>query len=109
MVNRDDEILFPAYAIDNLKTLRGEKWEELIERVRQLEINTPDRIAFTLMMARLGSCDTCQSDSFKAMRGCSRCATQTIERFRGSDQDLIKLFEQAQADLSRFLDNKPVL
>ena len=109
MVNRDYEILFPTHAIEALRASRGDKWKELIEHIRQLETNTPDRIAFTLMMARLGSCTTCQSDSFKAMRGCSRCATQMIERFRGSDQDLLKLFEKAQADISRFLENKPVL
>lgn len=52
-----------------------------------------------LMMIRLDGCLTCHADSYRAMRGCTLCAQQTITRFKGSDEELIDLYEQALADI----------
>jgi hypothetical protein len=37
------------------------------------------------------------------MRGCTQCATQTIRRYRGSDEDLLENFLTAKEEIQRFL------
>lgn len=95
----DAEMLFPARVIPSLRALRGEDWCHFIDRVASLPEQTPDVLAFLLMMIRLNSCMTCHADSYRAMKGCTLCAQQMISRFRGTDQDLIARWEAARADI----------
>jgi len=59
--------------------------------------------AFGLMMIRLDGCLTCHADSYRAMRGCTTCAQQTIARFKGSDEELLQRFEWARRDVLCYL------
>ena len=99
MYNSDTELLFPARVIVSLSGLRNEPWRELVERVGSQEASKVDQQAFVLMMVRLGGCVGCNADSYRAMRGCTACARQTIRRFKGVDQDLIDLFSQSAREL----------
>jgi hypothetical protein len=69
-----------------------------------LEPTNPDRIAFVLMMVRIGGCASCQSDSFRAMRGCILCSSTTVKRYKGSDQTLIDLYNEAEKDVNRYME-----
>jgi hypothetical protein len=97
------ELLFPPYAIAPLRGLRDREWDELVTRVTALPETHPDSLAFSLMMVRLDGCLTCETDSYKAMRGCVQCAIQTIRRFKESDGDLITLYKEAQAEVQAYL------
>jgi hypothetical protein len=97
------ELIFPPYAIAPLQELRGSKWQALVKRIAALTETDPDALAFSLMMIRLDGCLTCETDSYKAMRGCVQCATQTIRRFKETDKDLLKLYKQAQKDVVAYL------
>jgi hypothetical protein len=97
------ELLFPPYAISPLRGLRGPEWNALVKRVGALPETHPDSLAFSLMMIRLDGCLTCETDSYKAMRGCAQCAIQTIRRFKECDEDLLQLFQEAQADVNAYL------
>jgi len=99
--NSDTDLLFPPRAIAALRNIRGKDWQELIDRILDLEPLALDRLAFVLMMVRLGGCTTCQADSFRAMRGCTQCSQQTIRRFRGNDQELIKQFLDARNEVEK--------
>ena len=98
------DLLFPSRAIESLQALRGEKWEELVKNVVKLEPGDPARIAFVLMIVKISGCTTCQSDSYRAMRGCSLCSNTTIKRFKGSDQTLIDLYNDAKKDVVKYID-----
>jgi hypothetical protein len=98
------ELLFPPYAIAPLRDLRGPEWQALVKRVAALPETHPDSLAFSMMMMRLDGCLTCETDSYKAMRGCVQCALQTIRRFKESDAELIRLYDQAQADVNSYLE-----
>jgi hypothetical protein len=98
------ELLFPPYAIAPLKELRGSKWQALVKRVTALPETHPESLAFSLMMMRLDGCPTCETDSYKAMRGCVQCAIQTIRRFKEGDEDLLELYTQAQEDVNAYLE-----
>lgn len=104
MYNDDTELLFPSRVIPALRTLRGEEWRDLIDRIHSLDPAHPDHLAFVLMMVRLGGCITCNADSFRAMRGCTQCARQTVKRFRGKDPDMLHLVQEALQEVERFLD-----
>lgn len=97
------DLLFPSKAIEFLSKIRDETWEKLINELINLELNDPARIAFVLMMVRVGGCATCQSDSFRAMRGCIHCASTTVKRYKGSDQSLIDLYNEAKNDVYKFM------
>jgi hypothetical protein len=103
MFNSDTELLFPPRVIPSLRALRGESWRELVDNSLQQPPAGLDRLAFVLLMVRLAGCATCHADSFRAMRGCTECAVQTIRRYRGSDQDLQSLYSLARQDIEKFM------
>jgi hypothetical protein len=41
----------------------------------------------------------CETDSYRAMRGCAMCAMQTLRRYKGTDQDLLTRYNQALAEV----------
>lgn len=95
----DAEILYPGHVTPSLRNLRGKAWRQYIDRIVAHPGDHEVALAFTLAMVRLDGCLTCHADSFRAMRGCAVCAQHAILRFKGSDQDLIALFEVAQNDM----------
>lgn len=101
-----NELMFPPYAIPALRDLRGEEWRQLVERVAALPPTHPDSLAFSLMMIRLDGCLACETDSYRAMRGCTLCAAQTIRRFKGGDCELLQAYEDARRDVTAFLTNE---
>jgi hypothetical protein len=104
MIQNDSiDLLFPSRAIESLQKLRGELWERLIAQVIEKEPIDPEKVAFVLFMVRLGGCTTCQSDSFRAMRGCVICSSTTIKRYKGNDQNLIYLYNEAKIDVINYL------
>lgn len=102
MYQTDAEILFPARVISMLRNLRGQDWQQLVDHVMCQVPGSLEEQAFTLMMVRLDGCLTCHADSYRAMRGCTLCAQQTIARFKGTDRELITAYEQASADIIRW-------
>lgn len=107
MYNTQAELLFPADRIPGLRALRGSAWQTLVERVIAGPATALDCVALVLVIARLSACPTCQSDSYRALRGCTRCAGQAICHYRGSDQDLIALFEQTRQEIEKSLGAGP--
>ncbi len=98
------EVLFPVVIIPKLKSLRGEKWGALVERVSALPETDPDVLAFILMMIRINNCLKCYSGSYKFMRGCQVCSTQGVMQFKGEDEDLIALYEQTRQELLDYME-----
>ncbi len=99
----NNELLFPNYVIPVLRDMRGPEWRDLIDRVADLADDDPEKLAFVLMMMRLNGCLDCETDSYRAMRGCALCAAQTLRRFGGSDDDLLDAYGEALDDVRAFL------
>jgi len=95
----DSEILFPPRCIPQLRNLRGEKWAELVDRISSLPDEHEDVLGFSLMMINLSSCLTCDLDSYRASLGCCTCARRTVAGFKGSDTDMVHLFEKARQEV----------
>jgi hypothetical protein len=94
------ELLFPAHMISSLRDLRGEEWQALVDRVSALPETHPDNLDFVLMMVELDGCMRCNSNNYKFLRGCYLCATQTVQSFKGSDQELLDMYNRAKQELS---------
>lgn len=103
----DNELLFPHHVIPVLKKLRGAQWQALVERVLTLPEYHEETLAFMLMMMRLNGCVSCETDSYRAMRGCAACAIQTLRRYKGDDDELLDTFEQALMDIRHFAAARP--
>ena len=91
----DNEILFPHYAIPALRNTRGRAWMRLIDRLAGKAETSVEVIALMSLMIQLNGCLACETDSYRAMRGCTACAQQTLRRFKGSDEELISLYEES--------------
>lgn len=102
MFNTDTELLFPTRVIPTLRNLRGDEWKLLIDRLINLNADDLDLVAFTAMIAKLASCNACNADSFRAMRGCTQCARLIIRRYKGSDHDLIELFNNSRLEVGEY-------
>lgn len=100
------DLIFPSRAIELLGNIRTERWENLVNDLLELEPTDPARIAFVLLMVRIGGCTSCQSDSFRAMRGCILCSITTIKRYKGDDQNLIDLYDDAKKDIIRYMKGR---
>lgn len=103
------ELLFPPRLIPSLRDLRGPEWASLVDRVAPLPETERDSLAFSLMMVRLDGCVKCHEGSFKYMRGCQLCATQTVMQFKGSDADLTLLYLKARRDIDAYFAGEPVI
>lgn len=90
-----NEILFPHEVIADLQNARGPKWQALVERVLCVDETHEHTLAFMLMMIDLNGCLECETDSYRAMRGCRLCALQTLRRYKGSDDSLLEKFDDA--------------
>ena len=95
--------IFPPYIIPDLNSLRGENWQTLVKSIAREPKDSINTTAFTHMMVKINNCHTCNSDSFRAMNGCLICSTQSVSRFRGSDSDLIDLFQTSKVDVENYL------
>jgi hypothetical protein len=96
------DLLFPPRAIPELRDLRDTPWQELVDHVLIQEVNSIDRIAFVLLMVRIGGCASCHADSFRAMRGCLHCSTQSVRRYRGEDNEMVEQFNSARNDVEQY-------
>lgn len=99
LYQNDTEMLFPPRVIAALSRLRGPQWQALVNHVTGLSEDHPDVLGFMLMMVRLDGCLTCHADSYRALRGCTICAQQAVARFKGSDRELVSLWETARQDI----------
>ena len=98
----NNEILFPHHVIPSLRKLRGPQWRTLVERIINLPETHEETLAFMMMMIRLDGCMACETDSYRAMRGCAACALQTLRRYKGEDDELITQFSAALEEVQKF-------
>jgi len=101
----ESEILFPPRCIPQLRDLRGPEWAELIDHIAALPDGHEDVLGFSLTMIRLGSCLTCDLDSYRASLGCCTCARRSVGGFKGSDKELVHLFEEAREEVRDYLSS----
>lgn len=106
MYNPDTDLLFPLRVVPQLRSLRGPEWANLIDEVLSEKAGLAEKSAFVLLMVKLSGCNTCNSDSFRAMRGCTACARQVVRRFRGSDMELLQQYRALVSEVQQFISTQ---
>ncbi len=99
-------MLFPLRAISQLSDLRGVEWKNLIERLSDENTEQVQKIAFTHMIVKQAGCASCNADSFRAMRGCTQCSRLVIKRFKGTDTELIKVYQESLKEVILHLQKR---
>lgn len=99
--------MFPHHVIARLRDGRGDQWARLVDRVSQLPETHEEVLAFMLMMVHANGCLPCETDSYRAMRGCTACAQQTLRRFKGTDDELMQMYQAALDDIRAYLGEQP--
>lgn len=107
-MNVNNELFFPPELIGRLGDLRNSEWKKLIEKVSCLPETHPDVLAFALMIVKLSGCLSCGPGSFRHMKGCLSCSRQAISAFKGSDEQLLQMFEEARKEVLKFLSERKV-
>jgi len=100
----NSEILFPPRCIAQLRDLRGQAWQALVDRVSRLPHQHAEVLAFGLLLIRLGSCLTCDLDSYRASLGCCTCARRTLSGYKGSDEDLLAQYQKMLDEVKEYLE-----
>jgi len=98
-----NELMFPHYVIPHLREARGPAWQNLVNRVLSLPETHEEALAFMLMMIRLNGCLPCETDSYRAMRGCAMCSLQTLRRYKSSDDELLAAYHDALEEVRAYL------
>jgi hypothetical protein len=104
MYNPDTELLFPPRLLPQVRHLRSDVWRGLVDSVDGKASASPERVALVLLLVRLHGCVTCQADSYRAMQGCTQCALQTVKRFRSTDEELVRQYQDALQEVTRYLN-----
>jgi hypothetical protein len=104
--NNPVDLIFPPEAIPGLRDERGTHWKALVTELAEADPLQPELVAFVLTMARLNNCATCNADSFRALQGCSQCSRQSLKRYRGTDEQLLRLFKTAKDDVLQHLQSQ---
>lgn len=98
-----NQLLFPTEVIPVIQEARGIEWAQLVQDVKDLPEDHPDKLALCLMMICCNGCLECETDSYRAMRGCDLCSLQTLRRFKGLDCDLLGMYRAAARDVGLYL------
>jgi hypothetical protein len=101
MYNNDTELLFPPRVLKDLTGIRGEEFDDLVKQVVDLPQSEHDHLAMVLMMTKLNGCLSCNSDSFRAMRGCTQCSILNVRRYRGTEKQFIGLYNKARKEITK--------
>jgi hypothetical protein len=104
----DNDLLFPPATIPHIRNSRGPEWQKLVDRVRYLPEDHPENLAFCLAMIRFNGCMACETDSYRAMRGCTACALQTLRRHKGPDSDILEIYYTALEEIQMYLETTPL-
>jgi len=104
-----NELLFPPKLIGHLRHDRGPAWFELVDHVSQLPQDHPESLAFSLTMIRLNGCLSCETDSYRAMRGCKECSHQSLRRHKASDDELMRIYRMCLAEVNDYLAHYEIL
>ncbi len=98
MYNEDTELIFPLRVAPSLRDVHGAAWRKVVDKAAKANPESSEAVSFVLAMARVDGCNSCNADSFRAMKGCTLCAQDAVRRYRGGERALLKQVVKASKD-----------
>lgn len=92
--------------IPSLADLRGPEWQKLVEHLSDGQANDNEKIGMTALVVKLAGCAGCNTDSFRAMKGCTQCSRLIIKRYKGNDAELIRNYQDCVKEVSNYLSKR---
>jgi hypothetical protein len=93
------QISFPVSAIKELRGIRTHAWDGFIDQIIQLDPGNSEVIGLVLLMTRLCGCTTCNSDSFRMLKGCEECGKQAMRRIKSQDDELFSTHDNCVKEI----------
>lgn len=90
--------LFPNFAVRWLQRKRGERWAELVDYVSTLDSIEPQAMALSLTIRQLKTGHQIAQNLCDDPR-CAVCASQVIDSFQGSEDELLALYHRNLDDI----------
>ena len=88
----DNDILFPHSVISSMRDVRNGTWSGIVDEVTDKPETSAETLGFMSLMIDINGCLDCETDSFRAMRGCGNCARQALRRCKFSDDELAQKY-----------------
>jgi len=108
MNNPDTDLLFPMRVIPSLVDLRNLPWQKLVVEICDKPDEDIDKIAFSALLMKVAGCLGCAADSYRALKGCTQCARLVIKRYKGTDEELIKMYDDSRNEVINQLEKMQV-
>ena len=90
--------LFPKFAVRWLREKRGTRWADLVDHISGLESIDPQSMALSLTIRQLKANHQIAQSLCDDPR-CAVCASQVIDTFDGSEDELLALYQRNLNDL----------
>ncbi len=90
--------LFPTFAVRWLQRKRGEQWAELVDYVSTLDSIEPQAMALSLTIRQLKT-DHLIAQSLCDDPRCAVCASQVLDTYEGSEDELLALYHRNLDDI----------
>lgn len=85
--------IHPNFNVEILRSQLGHHWHEVVDYVAKLPVTDPYVIAFSLTLRRIQkSFDLSQKISTCREPLCPTCASDIVESFPGTEQELLELY-----------------
>ena len=98
--------LYPTYAVQHLRAMKGKGWRRLIDRVARLPVVHPEAIAFTLMIRRLGALIGSKGRMFRMDVECVLDIVELLKRYEGTERDLLDEYRHTLVEVESFLNGQ---
>lgn len=94
---------YPAYGIASMQDRRGHLWRDLVEWTVQLPGSDPHVMALTRTIRQIDGGRGKGHASEHHDPFCALCASEALARFKGSEDDLLKLYYRNLYDINQAL------
>ncbi len=98
---------YPTFGIKSLARKSGRRWSDLIEWISSLDSIDPEVMALSLTTRRLKEMGKL-SHELCGDPGCMMCASQVLDKYDGSEEELLTIYYQNLDEINRALGNMRV-
>ena len=71
----------------------------IVKNANEADEQSPEFVGFCYMMVQLCNCANCTWNSFRAIKGCTTCAINTVNRLKESDAELVSQYKSSVTEI----------
>jgi len=96
--------MFPRFAVNWFARRVDDPWGQLVSRVSDLPLTSPERMAYTLTIRRLSAAMGPHWQHEHHGEVCALCAAEARKSYPGSDREVMALYYEALDEVHEGLD-----